>query len=158
VEQPLPRGREEELPLLAEDTSIPIMVDESLTTLEEAEGLIGLGGCGLFNVRLSKVGGMTAARRIALRGIEAGLEIQVGCQVGETAILSAAGRILAASLPAVRVVEGSYGTMLLSTDLTEEPFEFGTGGAGPLQRGPGLGVEVSRKKLDGLTVRSACLE
>ncbi len=40
VEQPLPRGREHEIPLLAGSSAIPLMADESLTTVEEALQLV----------------------------------------------------------------------------------------------------------------------
>jgi len=158
VEQPLPRGREEEIPLLAARGAVPIMVDESLTTEEEAARLIERGGCGLFNIRLSKVGGMMAARRIAKRAAEAGVKVQVGCQVGETAILAAAGRLLGASLPAVEIMEGSYGRRLLSTDLGVDAFEFGRGGEAFLQEGDGLGLPVDDRRIEVLTVRSAHLD
>lgn len=158
VEQPLPRGREEEIPLLAARGAVPIMVDESLTSEEEAARLIEQGGCGLFNIRLSKVGGMMAARRIANRAADAGVKVQVGCQVGETAILAAAGRLLGASLAAVEIMEGSYGRRLLSTDLGVDPFEFGLGGEALLQEGDGLGLPVDDRRIEAVTVRSAHLD
>jgi muconate cycloisomerase len=158
VEQPLPRGREEEIPLLAARGAVPIMVDESLTTEVEAARLIERGGCGLFNIRLSKVGGMMAAHRIATQAAEAGVKVQVGCQVGETAILAAAGRLLGASLPAVEIMEGSYGRRLLSTDLGVDTFEFGRGGEALLQEGDGLGLPVDDRRIEILTVRCAHLD
>jgi L-alanine-DL-glutamate epimerase-like enolase superfamily enzyme len=74
--------------------------------------------------------------------------------VGESSLLSAAGRILAATLPTYAALEGSYGTRLLEADLTDAPFEFGAGGAAAVQRDPGLGVAVSEARLAPLVVRS----
>ena len=133
VEQPLPRGREQEIPLLAERSAIPLMADESLTTVEEATLLALQGGYRLFNLRISKLGGLSAAHRVARIAGESGVRLQVGCQVGESSLLSAAGRLLAATLPEVEALEGSYGTRLLESDVTDEPYEFGQGGA-PLFR------------------------
>ena len=65
VEQPLPRGREHEIPLLARRSAIPLMADESLTTVEEARQLVRQGGYRLFNLRVSKLGGLAATHRIA---------------------------------------------------------------------------------------------
>ncbi len=73
--------------------------------------------------------------------------------MGETAILSAAGRHLAAWLPDVAFVEGSYGTLLLSEDVSVEPVRFGHGGRAPLLPGPGLGVEVVEGRLQRYTER-----
>ena len=65
VEQPLPRGREHEIPVLAGSSAIPLMADESLTTVEEARQLVRQGGYRLFNLRVSKLGGLAATHRIA---------------------------------------------------------------------------------------------
>jgi muconate cycloisomerase len=157
VEQPLPRGREHEIPLLAARSGIPLMADESLTTVEEAERLIRQGGCGLFNLRLSKLGGLAASHRIARMAAGSGVRIQVGCQVGESSLLSAAGRLLAATLPEFAALEGSYGTRLLERDVTDDPFEFGPGGEAAVQRGPGLGVAVSQERLAPLVLRSVAV-
>lgn len=157
VEQPLPRGSEGEIPELARRSRIPLMADESLTTLAEAERLVRAGGYRLFNLRLSKLGGLSAAHAVARVAAGAGLRVQVGCQVGESSILSAGGRILAATLPSPAAIEGSYGARLLEADLTDAPFEFGAGGAAAVQRGPGLGVAVSPERLGPLVLRSAAV-
>jgi muconate cycloisomerase len=155
VEQPLARGREHEIPALARRSPIPLMADESLTTVDEAERLVRDGGYRLFNLRVSKLGGLSVAHAVARLAADAGLHVQVGCQVGESSLLSAAGRILAATLPAYEALEGSYGTRLLETDLTDEPFEFGAGGEAAVQRGWGLGVSVAPSRLAPLVLRSA---
>jgi muconate cycloisomerase len=155
VEQPLPRGREHEIPILAGRSSIPIMVDESLTTVEEAELLIRQGGCGLFNLRVSKLGGLVPSQRVAQLAGDSGVRLQVGCQVGESSLLSAAGRLFAATLPGYEALEGSYGTRLLESDVTNEPMEFGPGGEAVVQQGSGLGVAVSPHRLAPLIIRSA---
>ena len=154
VEQPLPRGRESDIPDLAGCSPIPLMADESLTTAEEASRLARAPGYRLFNLRISKLGGLAAAHAVARIAADAGLRVQVGCQVGESSLLSAAGRILAATLPTYAALEGSYGTRLLEADLTDAPFEFGAGGAAAVQRDPGLGVAVSEARLAPLVVRS----
>jgi muconate cycloisomerase len=71
----------------------------------------------------------------------------VGSQVGETAILSAAGRHLAAALPEVAFVEGSFGTLLLTEDVSAESVRFGHRGEASLLTGPGLGVDVLEDRL-----------
>jgi muconate cycloisomerase len=78
--------------------------------------------------------------------------VQVGAQVGETALLSAAGRHLAAFLPDVVAVEGSFGRRLLSEDLSPEDVAFGYGGVAPLLGGVGLGVDVEEAALERLAV------
>jgi muconate cycloisomerase len=154
VEQPLPRGGEGDLPALAAASAIPLMADESLTTEAEALRLVREGGCHLFNLRVSKLGGLAACHRIARIAADGGRRVQVGCQVGESSLLSAAGRVLAATLPGYEALEGSYGSRLLENDVTDEPFEFGQGGLAAVQQGPGLGIAVHPERLARLVVES----
>ncbi len=146
VEQPLPRGPARALARLRAASPVPILVDESLVTTDDARALADAGACDLFNLRVSKNGGLARTLRIAALAREAGIALQVGAQVGETAILSAAGRHLAAHL-APRFVEGSYGPLLLAADVARDPVSFGHGGKGALLRGPGLGVKVEEARL-----------
>jgi len=147
VEQPLPRGPVEELARLRRAVRVPLMADESLVTLEDADALIDAKAVDCFNVRVSKCGGLSRSLRIAARAAAAGIGLQVGSQVGETAILSAAGRHLAAHLPEVAFVEGSYGTLLLTEDVSAEGIHFGHRGEAPVLTGPGLGIRVLEDRL-----------
>jgi len=147
VEQPLARGPIAELRRLKDASPIPIMVDESLVTVEDAEALIAARAVDYFNIRVSKCGGLARSLAIASRAAAAGIRLQIGSQVGETAILSAAGRHLAATLPEVTFVEGSFGTLLLTEDISVENVKFGHRGEAPLLRGPGLGVQIVTDRL-----------
>jgi L-Ala-D/L-Glu epimerase len=148
AEQLIPRSTPEIWAQLKAKTAIPQMVDESLVTLEDAEELIAANACDFFNLRISKCGGIIQTIKIAQLAQAAGIKLQLGCQVGETAILSAAGRHLAAWLEDVTFVEGSYGTLLLSEDVSRESIHFGNGGKASLLRQPGLGVEVKDEVLE----------
>jgi len=145
AEQMLPRGNPADLAAVQAAAPIPQMADESLITLADAEALIAANACQWFNLRIAKCGGLANTVAIAQRAQAAGIRCQLGCQVGETAILSAAGRHLAAHLP-VEFVEGSYGKLLLSQDISRHPIHFAHQGRAPLLTRPGLGVEV----LDGM--------
>jgi muconate cycloisomerase len=118
-----------------------IAVDESLRTVAEAEALIDAKACDAFNIRVSKCGGLRASMRIAELAADAGLTVIVGAQVGESGLLSAAGRHLAACT-APRYLEGSAGRLLLREDITRERVLPGRGGRARPHTGPGLGVTV----------------
>lgn len=154
AEQLIPRCTPEIWAQLKAQTPIPQMVDESLVTLEDAENLIAANACDFFNLRISKCGGIAETIKIAQLAQKAGIKLQLGCQVGETAILSAAGRHLAAWLEDVTFVEGSYGTLLLSEDVSRESIHFGNGGKAGLLRQPGLGVDVKEQVLEKYAVES----
>jgi L-Ala-D/L-Glu epimerase len=135
-----------------EHAGVPIIVDESLVTLADADALAAANACDVFNVRVSKNGGLIGAAAIARRAREAGIAVQVGAQVGETALLTAAGRHLAASMDELTYAEGSFGTWLLAQDISREEVRFGVGGAAPTLNGPGLGVTVDEEALARLAI------
>jgi L-alanine-DL-glutamate epimerase-like enolase superfamily enzyme len=147
VEQPLPRGPASELARLRRAAPVPLMADESLVTAADAEALLAAKAVDFFNVRVSKCGGLARSLAMARRAAAAGVAIQVGSQVGETAILSAAGRHLAAALPEVAFVEGSFGTLLLVEDVSVEAVRFGHRGEAPTLTGPGLGIRVVEERV-----------
>ena len=142
VEQPLPRGDVAELAELRARSPLPLMADESVVTVADARALAAAAAVDRFNLRVSKCGGLAPCLAIAVIAHEAGIGVQVGCQVGETAILSAAGRHLAAGLDRLLHAEGSFGEVLLVQDLGRSPVHFGLCGEAAPLRGPGLGVEI----------------
>ncbi|MDD4891426.1 MAG: enolase C-terminal domain-like protein, partial [Phycisphaerae bacterium] len=113
----------------------------------DADRLIGAKAVDLFNIRVSKNGGLIAARRLAERAVAGGLGFQLGCMVGETGLLSSAGRWFLSMVRGVRFAEGSFGRLLLRDDVTRPSPRFGRGGAVRPIKSLGLGVEVDRAKL-----------
>ncbi len=148
AEQMIPRGDVTALAAVQAASPIPQMADESLITLADAQALIDAKACQFFNLRLSKCGGLAQTLAIADLAQANGIQVQVGCQVGETAILSAAGRFLSAYLPDVAFTEGSYGSLLLSQDISRQPIHFGHRGLAKGLRGAGLGVEIQDALLE----------
>jgi muconate cycloisomerase len=150
VEQPIAADDLDGLAWLAGRSPVPLIVDESLVSFADGEALIARNACHLFNIRVSKCGGLTGAFRLRDLARAAGIGFMLGAQVGETAILSAAGRQFAARSPGVRFCEGSFGSFLLEQDIGRQDLTFGAGGAAPALEGPGLGIEVDRQRLAGV--------
>ncbi len=150
IEQPVGASDLAGMKQVRDRCGIPVMADESLVTLEQARKLIELKACDYFNIRLSKCGGIVGSLAIAKLAQDAGIKVQVGAQVGETGILSAAGRTFAAHLPALAGAEGSFGTWLLAEDVTFENVAFGPGGRAPLLKTRGLSVTVKEEALERL--------
>ena len=151
VEQPVPKEDIQGLKRLAEQIEIPIIADESLCLERDAKKLASLDACQVFNLRLSKCGGILAANRLYEIGRKKAIAAQLGCQVGETGILSAAGRQLASSRKLL-YLEGSYSSYLLKDDIVSEPVEFGPGGVAQPLAGHGLGVGINEETLQHLAV------
>jgi muconate cycloisomerase len=154
VEQPV---RHEDVACLADvrkQVKTPIMLDESLCGEVDAEKAVKNGWCDLFNLRLSKCGGFIPSLRLAQLAKRHGLGYQLGCQVGETAILSAAGRHFATSVRDIRYLEGSYDRHLVWERLSQEDITFkGRGGWAPALVGCGTGVTIDPARVDWVTKR-----
>jgi L-Ala-D/L-Glu epimerase len=152
IEQPVAATDIAGLRRVHQESGTAVMVDESLVTLAQARQLAEQRCCDYFNIRLSKNGGITGSLAILKLAQEAGIKVQVGAQVGETAILSAAARTFAAHLPEIAFAEGSFGTWLLNQDIAFEDVSFGYAGIAPLLQGRGLGVTVKDEALERLAV------
>jgi muconate cycloisomerase len=74
--------------------------------------------------------------------------------VGESAILSAAGRRLAAVCPNLRDLEGSFDRFLLRDNVIEGDISFGWRGRAPRLPGAGLGIEVDARRVARLAVET----
>jgi len=153
VEQPLAHGHLAAMPELRRRLPAPMMLDESLTSMVDAEEAVRLGACDLFNIRLSKCGGFLASLRLAAFARNAGIGFQLGCHPGESGILSAAGRHWACTVAPIRYLEGSYDRHVLRTRLTREDITFGYGGRARALGGPGLGVTVCPEILERFVVK-----
>src|SRR4029450_7427652 len=114
---------------------------------------IGQRACTGANVRISKCGGLVGAYARCREALDAGLILQVGCQVGESSLLSAAPLTLLQALapltPGVRYAEGCFGGHLLREDPVLPSVQFGYGGRPPRRpAGAGLGVQIDQTMLE----------
>ena len=145
VEQPVPREDLEGLGEVGSRTGVPVVADESLCTRGDAMSLIRRGGPVQWNVRVGKCGGLVGGIELLRLAQAHGVVCHLGVMVGETALLRAAGRLLAACTPALDRVE-SDGGALLAQDLARST---ASSSSAPVEvsRGPGLGVEVDAEAL-----------
>jgi muconate cycloisomerase len=157
VEQPVPHEEVARLADVRKQVNTPIMLDESLCGEVDAERAVRGGWCDLFNLRLSKCGGFIPTLKLAELATKHDLGYQLGCQVGETGILSAAGRQFACSVKGIRYLEGSFDRHLVKEALTTDDITFGRGGWAPMLTGSGTGVKIDPARLDAVTVRREVL-
>jgi muconate cycloisomerase len=159
-EQPIAANDIAGLSRLVRESSAGILVDEGLTDRQSLQTLITHRACTAVNVRISKCGGLVAAYARCREALDAGLTLQIGCQVGESSLLSAAHVTLLAALaplePGVRYAEGCFGRHLLREDPASPSVQFRYGGRPPaIPAGPGLGVEISQARLQRWAVDRA---
>lgn len=153
VEQPVAHDVAACLAEVRQKVKTPIMLDESLCSMVDAQRAVDGKTCDLFNLRLSKCGGFIPTLRLAQFAHRNNLGYQLGCQVGETAVLSAAGRHFACSVADLRYLEGSYDKHLVKEALGKQDITFNWGGWAPALPGPGLGVDVDPDALQRVTSR-----
>jgi muconate cycloisomerase len=158
-EQPVAATDVDGLARLTASLPEDVVVDESLCSIKDARDLIAARACSVLNVRVSKSGGPLAAVELVGLARRAGLACQLGAQVGESGILTAAGRLVATlAMPGFRHHEGADNLFLLRRDLTVEDLTVRPGGRGDALRGPGLGVRVRRDTLLALARRHAIVD
>ncbi len=99
VEQPVAREDVAGMARVRREVRTPVMADESLCTLADAQRLLEAEACDMWNVRIGKCGGLLGTQEILRLAHSRGIRCSLGVLVGETPILGSAGRLLAASEP-----------------------------------------------------------
>jgi muconate cycloisomerase len=155
-EQPLAADDLDGLARLCAETSLGVMADESFTSRESLAALIARRACTAVNARISKCGGLLASLARCREALAARLELQLGCQVGESSLLSSAQLLLAAAVGRVRHAEGGFGRHLLREDPASPVLQFGFGGCPPPRpSGAGFGVTIDERRLGRFVTRRA---
>jgi muconate cycloisomerase len=144
IEQPLPPDDLKGARRIREVTGLPVMADEAVCTLADAERLIQARAADLFNIRLGKCGGAIGALRLVERARASGVGCQLGTLVGETGILTRAAEIFGRFVPGFDCLDGKrQNEALLREDILDDPREARTAPAAAA----GLGVRVSPARI-----------
>jgi muconate cycloisomerase len=141
IEQPLRRGDFRGCARLRQRTRIPIMLDESVFTRQDALEAIRCDACDLINVYPGKNGGIWRSLEISQISAAAGLECTIGGNL-EWEVGSAAMLHLAAAMPNLSsavchdIIGPLYHMRHIGTELSIK------NGCAELPVGVGLGVEI----------------
>lgn len=106
VEEPLMAAERDQLSRLRSDFDIPIVLDESICALEDAQSAIQARRCDAINIKVSKCGGFIKSQNMMRLAVKQNLACQIGTHVGESAILDAAGWHLARATGNLTYFEG----------------------------------------------------
>ncbi len=118
IEQPLPRDKLGEYPKLRKLIDIPILLDENIKTPRDAIEAWEMEACDYVNIKVSRVGGLYKAMKIAEVADELGLKCMIGC-TGETCIGITASTCLAVSNKSIVFYD-------LDSDILTETFHRNT--------------------------------
>lgn len=145
-EEPILRHRFMELKQVSEASPIPIMADETCGDDHDAERLIQLGACPMFNIKLGKSGGLHRGLKIARLGAAAGIEMQVGGFMESRLGMTASAHLALAN---DHIHHCDFDTPLM---FTEDPviggIQYGAGGVIEVPDTPGLGAAIDQAYLD----------
>ncbi len=148
LEQPLAVDDFSHWNALADLSPVPLMPDESLLSIEDADFFIENELCEYFNIRISKNGGLIPSLRIAQTASANSIAYSLGAMVGETGILAAAGIQFLQLAPYTEFTEICYSTFLLQDDIVTPSIKFGFAGKIPKLSKPGLGISVKNDLLN----------
>lgn len=137
--------------LEAKKYNIALMADESACSINDLYNLNGSMCYQMINIRLSKCGGLRRSMQMIEYLRNKKIKFQIGCQLGESGLLSSAGRILNLLSNDSVYYDGSYDNLLLAENITDKDISFGYGGKAFPLNGFGLGVKVDIQKLKKLS-------
>jgi muconate cycloisomerase len=145
VEQPLPPQDIDGLALLRARCTAPLMLDETVWSVDDAWRALQAGAADLINIYVAEAGGIVAAGRIAALCDAAGVGVAVG-SMPELGIGTAAAGVLAFTAPRLDHASDVVGALYHADDVVGPPPRVVDGALLP-PAGPGLGVELDEERL-----------
>jgi O-succinylbenzoate synthase len=153
VEQPLAYDDMFDHAELQKQIKTPICLDESVRTPEDARHAIDMGACRIINLKLGRVGGYAQAKRIESIALDRNIPVWCGGML-ESGI-GRAHNIAMATLPGFTLPgDVSASARYWEEDIIDPPVTVTSRGTIVAPEKPGIGFEVSRIRIDRLTVRS----
>lgn len=144
-EEPIPRWQFMELSKVSVANPIPIMADETCGDHHDAERLIRLNACSMFNIKLGKSSGFVKARKIVAQAEKAGIHLQVGGFMESRLGMTAAAHL---ALTSDLIEHCDFDTPLM---YTEDPVVGGiaykANGVVEVPDTPGLGATIKEEYL-----------
>lgn len=93
IEQPVPYYDIDGLKFVTDNTSIPIMADESLFSVKDAVKLLSVRACDILNIKLMKCGGLYNAQKILSVAEAFGVECMIGSMMESSVGISHAASL-----------------------------------------------------------------
>ena len=129
IEEPLIGEQFDQLLHLSQSLDVKIILDESITRVNQISQLEGDAANWIINLRVSKMGGIIRSLNLANSARKNGLSLIIGAQVGETSLLTRAALPIAQSVRDRLIAqEGAFGSLLLQHDVCDSPLMFGKNG------------------------------
>jgi len=134
----------------------PICLDESIHTVEDARKALDLGSCRIINIKVSRLGGLSEARRVHDLCLARG--VPVWCGGMHEFGIGRAANVAICSLPGFTLPGDVSGSdRAYKEDIVDPPIRA-TGGAIPVPWDrPGLGFDANLERIKARTQRELLL-
>lgn len=145
-EEPIPRWQFMDLVKVSSASSIPIMADESCGDHHDAERLIQLKSCSMFNIKLGKSSGFVKALRIIQLAEKGNIHLQIGGFMESRLGMTAAAHL---ALTHDLIQHCDFDTPLMFTeDPVKGGIDYKANGVIEVPDTPGLGATIDEKFLN----------
>jgi O-succinylbenzoate synthase len=152
IEQPLAHDDIFDHAELQKQIKTPVCLDESIHSAEDAQHAIDMGACRIINVKLGRVGGHSEAKRVEAVCRERGIPVWCGGML--EAGIGRAHNIAMATLAGFTLPgDVSASSRYWEEDIIDPPVTVSERGTITAPNTPGIGFEVNRSRVDGLTMR-----
>ena len=129
LEEPVASRNVGDISKISTVTGLPIILDESLCTLDDLSLFKNMPGEFIANIKISRVGGLIRALRLIEEIKKMGWPIIIGCHTGETSLLTRAALVAASAAGESLIAqEGAFGDYLMEQEPVEPILKFGREG------------------------------
>ena len=147
-EEPIAKWNFMQMRKVKKKSPIPIMADESCGDAHDAERLLKLKACDMFNIKVGKAGGIFNAYEIVKLGDKAKMQMQVGAFLESRLGMTASAHL---ALCSDNIIHCDFDTPLMfSEDLVSGGLTYHANGAMKVPDAPGLGASIEQSRLDEL--------
>jgi len=147
-EEPIAKWNFMRMRKVKKQSPIPIMADESCGDAHDAERLLKLKACDMFNIKVGKAGGVYNAYEIVKLGDKAKMHMQVGAFLESRLGMTASAHL---ALCSDNIVHCDFDTPLMfSEDIVSGGLTYHANGVMKVPDAPGLGASIEQWQLDRL--------
>lgn len=144
-EEPIPRWDFMSLPRVRKNSPVKIMADESCCDHHDAQRLVDIYACDLFNIKLGKSSGIINANKIIEVATHAGMKLQLGGFLESRLGFTGAAHL---ALISGSIIHFDFDTPLMfNEDYVSGGIIYNDGGVITVPESPGLGATVDEKYL-----------
>jgi O-succinylbenzoate synthase len=157
IEQPLADDDIVDHARLQAELATPICLDESIHTVHDARKALDLGSCRIINIKVSRLGGLSEARRV--HDLCLSREVPVWCGGMHEFGVGRAANVSISSLPGFTLPGDVSGSdRAYREDIVDPPIRAHAGAIDVPWDRPGLGFDANLERIRARSVRQLVLE